>query len=213
MIIAAPGTKLSSLGAHEAAGIIRNFVYTSRKVPTVKEEPMSYLEKSLVPGETVVYRTGLHWVVLVPSVLVGVCLALLAIVVWRASMGSEQSASRALTLVGLTLLGLGIVTIIHGLVRRRATEIAVTSMRIFIKRGLVTRHTTELLLAKVESIAINEPLMGRILGYGTVVVRGTGGTPEPFDKIANPLEFRREVQRQIEILPSPGPHPMAAAQG
>jgi Bacterial PH domain len=56
----------------------------------------------------------------------------------------------------------------------------------------------ELLLSKIESIGVDEGLMGRMLGYGTVTVRGTGGTPEPFARILHPMEFRRQVQQQVE---------------
>jgi hypothetical protein len=53
------------------------------------------------------------------------------------------------------------------------------------------------MLGRVESIGVEETVMGRTLGYGTVILRGTGGTPETFVQIANPQEFRRQVQEQI----------------
>jgi len=84
------------------------------------------------------------------------------------------------------------------MVARNATEIAVTSRRVLIKTGIVNRRTLELLLVRIESIGVNEPPLGRMLGFGTVVLRGTGGTPEQFDRIANPLEFRKQVQSQVE---------------
>jgi uncharacterized membrane protein YdbT with pleckstrin-like domain len=77
---------------------------------------------------------------------------------------------------------------------------AVTSRRVVIKTGLTSRKTIEMLLNKVESIEVNETTFGRILGYGAIVVIGTGGTTEPFQKIAHPLEFRSQVQQQIEKL-------------
>jgi uncharacterized membrane protein YdbT with pleckstrin-like domain len=69
-----------------------------------------------------------------------------------------------------------------------------------IKTGIASRRSLEIMLPKVESIGIDEPAMGRLLGYGTVVIHGTGGTPEPFVKIAHPSEFRREVQQQIDAV-------------
>ena len=75
---------------------------------------------------------------------------------------------------------------------------AVTDKRVIVKVGVASRTTFELLLSKVESIGVEESMMGRILGYGTVVVRGTGGTPEPFDRVAHPIEFRKQVQQRIE---------------
>jgi len=98
------------------------------------------------------------------------------------------------------LLVCGVVAIVTGMVRRNATEMAVTNRRVVIKTGLVSRKTIEMLLNKVESIEVNETAFGRMLGYGTIVVIGTGGTPEPFHKVAHPLKFRSEVQQQIEKL-------------
>lgn len=86
----------------------------------------------------------------------------------------------------------------------KATEITVTSRRVFIKTGVVSRRTKEVLLAKVESVSVEESLAGRMLGFGRVTVHGTGGTPEVFDRIALPHEFRRQVQIQIEALGAGG---------
>ena len=101
---------------------------------------------------------------------------------------------------GIALLVCGVVAILMGMVRRNATEMAVTNRRVVIKSGLASRKTIEMLLNKVESIEVSEPAFGRMLGYGTIVVIGTGGTPEPFHKVAHPLEFRSQVQQQIEKL-------------
>jgi uncharacterized membrane protein YdbT with pleckstrin-like domain len=84
-----------------------------------------------------------------------------------------------------------------GIIRRAATEVAVSNKRVLIKTGLFSRRSVEVLLPKVESIGVNETFVGRILGYGSVVVRGTGGTFETFDRIRQPNEFRREVEGQI----------------
>ena len=101
---------------------------------------------------------------------------------------------------GAVLIILGVVIIFGGIMRRNATEMAVTNRRVVIKTGIASRRTIEMLLNKVESIAVNETAFGRMLGFGTIVVIGTGGTLEPFYKMAHPLEFRNHVQQQIEHL-------------
>ena len=60
--------------------------------------------------------------------------------------------------------------------------------------GFIQRHTVETMLGKVESIGVEQSLVGRVLDYGTILVVGTGGTQDSFKNIANPLEFRRKVQ-------------------
>ena len=86
------------------------------------------------------------------------------------------------------------------LVARATSEFAVTNRRVIIKVGLVSRRTVELNLEKVESIGVEQTILGRILGYGTIVVVGTGGTKEPFLRIADPMGFRRAVNEATEAL-------------
>jgi uncharacterized membrane protein YdbT with pleckstrin-like domain len=102
------------------------------------------------------------------------------------------------------LLVCGIAAIFAGVIRRSATEMAVTTRRVVVKQGLMNRKTIEMLLNKIETIEVSEPMMGRMLGYGSITMVGTGGTSEPFHKIAHPLQFRSEVQQQLEKL-SAGP--------
>jgi uncharacterized membrane protein YdbT with pleckstrin-like domain len=96
----------------------------------------------------------------------------------------------------LALLG-AVALIAGGIIRRFATEVAVPNRRVLIKTGLLSRRSVEVLLPKVESIGVDESFLGRIFGYGSVIVRGTGGTFETFDKIARPNELRRQVQEQL----------------
>ncbi len=162
---------------------------------------MSYIDKSLVDGETVLYRARQHWIVLLWPALVAACIGLIGVGFLVVGVvpslrphgfsGAAGIAGFLLFLAGLGLLGIAIV-------KRNATEIAVTSRRVLIKTGIVNRRTLELLLVRIESIGVNEPPLGRMLGFGTVILRGTGGTPEQFDRIASPLEFRKQVQSQVE---------------
>jgi uncharacterized membrane protein YdbT with pleckstrin-like domain len=162
---------------------------------------LSYAEKHLIAGETVQYETRLHWIVMVGHALIAAVLALvgvsLLITPWSSIKGGEASAVGPLRWAGVACLAAAAIFFGVGLVRRNATEMAVTNKRVIVKSGLADRRTIELLLQRIESIAVEEPALGRVLGYGTVIVRGTGGTPEVFPQIARPLEFREQVQRQI----------------
>jgi hypothetical protein len=164
---------------------------------------MSYVQSNLVSGEKVIYETRLHWIVMLGHMAVGCLLLALpgALLLYYAR---NQSGIKELHLMeggAAVLLISGMVVILAGLVRRNATEMAVTNRRLVIKTGLASRKTIEMLLNKVESIEVSETAAGRMLGYGTIVVIGTGGTPEPFHKVAHPLQFRSHVQQQIEKLP------------
>jgi len=162
---------------------------------------MSWIDRNLLAGESVFYRARLHWVVMFRTLLLGTALDLagLGLLVFAfLKRNPTGEAPAALVAIGIALLFLASVVMVVGFVRRSATEITVTNRRVVIKTGIASRRTTEVLLSKVESVDVEESLMGRMLGFGTVTVRGTGGTPEPFERIAKPLEFRRQVQSQIE---------------
>jgi uncharacterized membrane protein YdbT with pleckstrin-like domain len=151
---------------------------------------MSYVEKNLISGEKLVYRTGIHWIVLFWPFIFAVLLggAGVAIYIYRNDLIWATAALVSIAAIILIVAG----------IRRSSTEMAVTNRRVIIKTGIASRRSLEIMLPKVESIGIDESAGGRMLGYGTVTIHGTGGTPEPFRLIAHPSEFRRQVQQQID---------------
>jgi uncharacterized membrane protein YdbT with pleckstrin-like domain len=87
---------------------------------------------------------------------------------------------------------------IRPLILRGSDEFVVTNKRVIIKTGFISRDTIELNLNKVESIQVEQSVFGRMLGFGTLIVHGTGVTGQAFHKIADPLEFRRRLQEQYD---------------
>ena len=174
---------------------------------------MGYVDRNLVPGETLLYRTRHHWLVLLGPVVAGssmlvpgIALLMEAIVTRDSAgliVGSSTISPKLMAIAGAVLLISAIITFSYGVAKRNATEMAVTNRRVLIKTGMTSRRTLDLMLSRVESIGVEESAAGRMLGYGSVIVRGTGGTPEPFLMIAHPQEFRRAVQEQIGAPPAP----------
>jgi uncharacterized membrane protein YdbT with pleckstrin-like domain len=87
-----------------------------------------------------------------------------------------------------------------GFIKRSSTELAVTNRRVIAKFGLVRRSTVELNLAKIESIRVEQSVPGRLLGYGSIFVTGTGSTIEPIPYISEPIKFRQAVQSATDSL-------------
>ena len=154
---------------------------------------MSYIDATLVPGERVVYETRLHWVVMLGHILFALVMVIAGVglfVYLRMQTGLDMNLVRILIGLAALLAVTGVAAFIVGMARRNATEMAVTTRRVVIKIGLAARKTIE----------VSETTGGRMLGYGTIVIIGTGGTSEPFHKMAHPLQFRSQVQQQIEKL-------------
>jgi uncharacterized membrane protein YdbT with pleckstrin-like domain len=165
---------------------------------------MGYIEKTLIPGEHVVYRTRLHWIVMLGHVVMSLLLAGLGGYLLFYAMEHRQTLPlnqvHGYEIGGAAALVIALIVFMAGSLRRNATEMAVTNRRVVVKTGLASRRTIEMLLNKVETIEVTEPGMGRMLGYGSILVIGTGGTSEPFHRMAHPLEFRNSVQQEIEAL-------------
>jgi uncharacterized membrane protein YdbT with pleckstrin-like domain len=146
----------------------------------------SYVNQHLDPGETVVYQASLHWIVYLGAVI------MLGVGVVFALPGRLPGGSYA----GLAILAVGFIGLLAAWIRQVSSEFAVTDRRVIIKTGFVSRRTIELNMSKVESIQVDQNIIGRLLNYGTITVIGTGGTKEPFQMIDDPLAFRHAVQQQ-----------------
>ena len=146
---------------------------------------MSYIDGNLLPDEQVVFRTRLHWKILVGPLLFAVVTVLP--VVWMLSQGTWNSLI-------LIAPGLGLLVFLAAVIRRQSSDFAVTNKRVVMKVGVFSTRSVELLLGKIEAITVHQSLAGRIFGYGDIMVTGSGGTEEPFSSIQSPLELRRAVQ-------------------
>jgi uncharacterized membrane protein YdbT with pleckstrin-like domain len=159
---------------------------------------VGYVERHLLPGERVLYKTRLHWVLFARPVVVVLAGAILAVL-----LRQVQDPPWLWTIGG----GLALVGLVWGFVHYvevMTSEFAVTTSRLIFKVGLISRYTTELLLAKVESIGVQQGLVGRLLNYGDLTVTGTGGAREVFRRVRDPIGFRNHVQQASLGAGSPG---------
>lgn len=141
---------------------------------------MKYAKKILQPGETLRHVSRIHWIIYVRGILL--LLVGTAILAWLETTWADVLALASVAL-GIILVGLA-------WLRRSTTEVAVSNRRIIYKRGIFSRHTIEMNLAKVESVDVDQSVLGRILGYGTIRVRGTGSGIEALRRIDTPIKFR-----------------------
>ena len=148
---------------------------------------MSYVKRVLQPGEEVRHISSIHWIVYWP----GVAVAVLAIAVFWFSDGRYlprvwEYAAYALGLVALFLL-------VRELFQWLITEIAVTNRRVIYKKGLVRLHTNEMNMDKVESVQVNQSVLGRMFDFGTVRILGTGEGFEALQTVAGPIALRNSI--------------------
>ena len=150
---------------------------------------MSYVRRVLQPGEAVVHLTRVHPVIFLIAILW--LAAAVALFIAALTLGGDlRIGGEALSLFCLIFaLAAGL----PALIRRQTTELAVTDRRVIYKSGVLARHTLEMNRSKVESVDVDQSVLGRLLNFGTIVVRGTGGSLEPIRMIGDPLTFRSHI--------------------
>jgi hypothetical protein len=156
-----------------------------------------YIDDILQPGEKVLYSTNAHWIFYFPAIVAGVVAVILLIL-------SRATASEGITLLCLSAAAVAALAALYWTVKgwfhRWTTETDVTNMRVVHKVGFIKRRTFEMSLDKVESVDVNQSILGRLLNYGDVTILGVGEGKETIRMIASPLAFRsfitaREEQR------------------
>jgi uncharacterized membrane protein YdbT with pleckstrin-like domain len=152
---------------------------------------MRYVRRVLQPGETIVYSTKLHWIIYWRAILLLIVCVMLAGAAWY--MADNKTLSLALGIAAVLFALLGLSSALRIFIRRWTTELAVTDRRVIYKEGLIARRTLEMNRSRVESVDVYQTILGRILGYGTITLRGTGGSLEPMHTIDDPLTFRSHI--------------------
>jgi uncharacterized membrane protein YdbT with pleckstrin-like domain len=151
---------------------------------------MAYHTKVLQPDETVKAVGRLHWSIYIRAVVV----LLLALGVLLASNWLTDPMVQRYALMASGVVGvLGLLLLLKAWIHRIATEIVVTDRRVILNRGLLRRHTMEMNMTKIEMVDVKQSVCGRIWGYGTVEIHGTGADIEPLEGIGSPLLIRNAI--------------------
>jgi uncharacterized membrane protein YdbT with pleckstrin-like domain len=156
---------------------------------------MSYVRKVLLPGEQIIYETGLHWLVYGRAIVLFVIAAALSVGALYVPHDSQNLANSQNLVFGVAgiVLALAIIAAISAAIHRVTTELAVTDQRVIFKRGIFARYTIEMNRSKVESVDVDQSILGRIMNYGDVTIRGVGEGFEKIQTIASPLAFRSAI--------------------
>jgi uncharacterized membrane protein YdbT with pleckstrin-like domain len=149
-----------------------------------------YIDEILQPGEKVLFSTNAHWIFFLPAIS-GWAVAIIFLIV------SYQVPTGAPALLCLSMAAISAIAALYKTItawfHQWTTETDVTDMRIIHKTGFIQRQTFEMSLDKVESVDVNQSILGRIFNYGDVKVRGVGEGGEEIKTIASPLAFRSAI--------------------
>lgn len=164
---------------------------------------MSYVEKMLLPDERVLCITTLHWVVYTEGLMITIFGGLFGyftpifVGVVVGSAAGEQ-LSRLLGGIAFFIIIIGTLLLLFAYARQVSTELAVTNRRVIAKYGIVARTTYEIMVTRISGSNFEQSFMGRLLGFGTVIVHGAGGDISPFDRIGDPEAFYKALMQVLE---------------
>ena len=149
-----------------------------------------YIDEILQPGEKVLYSTNAHWMFYIQAIAAWI-VAIVFLALSRMIV-ADVPVLLCLTMAALSAL-FALYKTFTAWFHRWTTETDVTNLRVVHKTGFIQRQTFEMSLDKVESVDVNQSILGRLLNYGNVTVRGVGEGAETITTIASPLEFRNHI--------------------
>jgi membrane protein YdbS with pleckstrin-like domain len=152
---------------------------------------MAYYHKVLTADESVKAIGHLHWIIFIHAILF--LIAAIVVFVLGQTYVMDPSTRQAVSILALILFALAVLAWFGGFLRRLGTEIVVTDKRVIYKRGFISRRTVEMNTSKIETVDVIQSLWGRIFGYGTLLIRGTGSGFEPLRHIGAPLTLRNAI--------------------
>ncbi|MBL3676887.1 MAG: PH domain-containing protein [Alphaproteobacteria bacterium] len=170
-----------------------------------------YVQESLGRGEKLIRFGRFHWIYDIQAAMAVFWGAIIAgATLWGAVFLYRQTGTCPVALVSFwgcvpalhwgiktlvfVLFAMGLWGCLHMMVVKISTEIAVTNRRLIFKRGLVSRQVEEMNIDRIEGVEVSQGILGRILGYGRVVVHGMGIGRMVLPTMANPVVFRKAVQ-------------------
>ena len=133
---------------------------------------MSYISDSLSSNEKIAFIVQFHWIMKLP--------------IWL------------FFLLGFLTFGFTWVISIYLYVKLRCIEQGVTDKRVIFKSGVIRRKTEELRLGSVECVEIKQSILGRLLGYGDLLMSGISGQAVVFKFIKNPLIIKRDIESVLD---------------
>ena len=141
-------------------------------------------------GETILRESRLSWWALWPLVALGL-LALL-LVAWGL-LRQDHLGNSAAIFGGLTCVWF----VGRAYLRRGAMSVKLTDRYVVLQTGIVSRHTSTVMLNRVESLDVDQSLWQRMTGYGTLTIRGTGSEDLRLKGISDPVGFQTEARKAI----------------
>ncbi|MBI4030327.1 MAG: PH domain-containing protein [Proteobacteria bacterium] len=172
---------------------------------------MLYVQQSLSPGEEVIHIGRFHWIYTFNAILsivwgfTGCMLVLGGSVYFYVNYSADyepmtglqavRALHPAIKLLAFFTFVMGLLRFAQMMVIKASTEIAITNNRLIYKRGLVARYVGEMSIDRIEGVNVLQGILGRMLNYGRIMVRGMGVGEVILPPLENPIAFRKAIEK------------------
>lgn len=176
---------------------------------------MLYVQQSLAPDEELVHVGKFHWIYTFNAffaIVWGIAGAVVVVVgsvfmykqlgFLRGDVGvlaAVQALHPGLRIFSFIVFVLGLMSFARMMVIKATTEIAITNSRLIYKRGLIARQVGEMSIDRIEGVNILQSLVGRLLNYGRIAIRGMGIGEVILPPIEDPIAFRTAIEKARTI--------------
>ena len=150
----------------------------------------AYANSVLASDEQVVYETKLHTIMFVEPI---VALLFLMLFFIGSLLSGDLGAS-------LFFLVLAVLPLVLATLAYVGSEFVVTNKRLITKTGVISRSSSDMNFNKIEGLSVDQGILGRMIDFGTVGVRGTGGFVQRFSRIDKPFQLKRALDEAMEAM-------------
>jgi len=174
------------------------------------------LDQNLLTDEQIIFETKKHWFAPIRASLIAILILLGAVVLrWLAPSGDGiiGGIGGLMDLLSTGLLLVAVAWILYNVAEFLSAHFGVTNMRVLRYEGLIRRRSSETLLAMLTDVRLDEPALGRALGFGNLKILTSSGAAgeDEFMTVAKAKELRTAIQEQKAKMMTGGPAPAAAA--
>ncbi len=159
----------------------------------------SYVKRAMQKDERILYIAQLHWIIYqsaFTTLVLGALIGHFGFYVAEFLLGGTSWAAfveKYIQHVGIGIVLMGALQAVFSYIRQISTELVITNQRVIAKHGWIATNSHEIMMTKVEGATIDQTVMGRICGYGTLMIKGTGGGTSPIDHVAAPYQFHARL--------------------
>jgi len=164
---------------------------------------MTYVEKILLPDERIIYAATLHWIIYLQGLFVTASAGLVghfSRVFLTLAFGEQLGGqfAKPISAIAMIIVLAGALLLLFAYLRQTSTEIVITNKRLIAKYGIISRATFEIMVSRITGANFDQSILGRVMGFGTILVHGAGGEISPIDHVADPQLFYRALVSVLE---------------